>query len=90
MDDTSCILILLISCWVVAASLMAENTNVGMAVFIADITSMCGLGLDGAGVLLSARLSAAAAISLSSPVLRCCSLFYFVRWAIFSVTFTTQ
>ena len=42
-------LILLIFGWVVAASLMAENTNdVGMAVFIADITSMCGFGLDGA------------------------------------------
>ena len=27
---------------------MAEKTNVGMAVFIADITSMCGFGLDGA------------------------------------------
>ena len=33
---------------------MAENTNVGMAVFIADITSMCGFGMDGAAVLLSA------------------------------------
>ena len=41
MDDTSyclCFLILLISCWVVAASHMAEKTSVGMAVFIADIT----------------------------------------------------
>ena len=47
-------LILLISGWVVAASLMAEETNVGMAVFIADITSMCGFGLDGAAALLSA------------------------------------
>ena len=35
---------------------MAEKTNVGMAVFIADITSiyMCGFGLDGAAALLSA------------------------------------
>ena len=33
---------------------MAENTNVGMAVFIADITSMCGFGSDGAAALLSA------------------------------------
>ena len=32
-------LILLISCWVVAASLMAEKNNVGVAVFIADTTS---------------------------------------------------
>ena len=27
---------------------MAENTNVGVAVFIADNTSMCGFGSDGA------------------------------------------
>ena len=40
--------------WVVAASLMAEKTYVGMAVFIADITSMCGFGSDGAADLLSA------------------------------------
>ena len=33
---------------------MAEKTNVGKAVFIADITSMCGFGLDGAAALLSA------------------------------------
>ena len=33
---------------------MAENTYVGMAVFIADITSMCGFGSDGAADLLSA------------------------------------
>ena len=48
--------ILLISGWVVAASLMAEKTNVGMSVFIADITSMCGFGLDGAAALLSVCL----------------------------------
>ena len=47
-------LILLISCWGVEASLVAENTNVGMAVLIADITSMCGFGSDGAAALLSA------------------------------------
>ena len=34
---------------------MAEKINVGMAFFIADITSMCGFGLDGAAALLSAR-----------------------------------
>ena len=45
---------LLISVWVVAASLMAEKTNVRMAVFMADITSMCGFGLDGAAALLYA------------------------------------
>ena len=33
---------------------MAEMTNVGMAVFIADITSMCRFGSDGAAALLSA------------------------------------
>ena len=39
---------LLFSGWVVAASLMAEKTNVGMAVFIADTTYMCSFGTDGA------------------------------------------
>ena len=33
---------------------MAEKTSVGMAVFIADLTSMCGFGLDGAAAFLSA------------------------------------
>ena len=47
-------LIVLTSCWVVAVSVVAENTNVGMAVFIADITSMCGFGSDGVAALLSA------------------------------------
>ena len=47
-------LILVISGCFVAASLMAEKTNVGMAVFIAHITSMCGFGLDVAAALLSA------------------------------------
>ena len=41
---------------------MAEKTNVAMAVFIADITSMCGFGLDGAAALLSA-----------CSFVRCCS-----------------
>ena len=45
--------ILLISGWVVAASLMAEKTNVGIAVVVADITSMCGFGSVGAAALLS-------------------------------------
>ena len=48
--------------WVVAASLMAEKTNAGMAVCIADITSMCGFGSDGAAALLSA-----------CSFVRCCS-----------------
>ena len=41
---------------------MAEKTNVGIAVFVADITSMCGLGSDGVAVLLSAW-----------SLVRCCS-----------------
>ena len=32
----------------------AEKTNVGMTVFIADITSMCDFGSDGVAALLSA------------------------------------
>ena len=52
----------LISGWVVAASLVAEKANVGMAVVIADITSMCGFGSDGAAALLSA-----------CSFVRCCS-----------------
>ena len=49
-----CFLILLICCWVVTASLMAEKTNVGVAVFVADNTYVCGCGSDGAAALLSA------------------------------------
>ena len=64
---------------------MAEKTNVEMAVCIADITSMCGFGSDGALVpsFLRARLSAAAAISFSYPVWRCCfrALIHFMRSA---------
>ena len=33
---------------------MAEKPNVGVAVFVADNTSMCGFGSDGAVALLSA------------------------------------
>ena len=52
---------------------MAEKTNVGMAVFIADSPSMRVSGrMELLPSFLRARLSAAAAISLSSPVLRCC------------------
>ena len=55
-------LILLISGWVVEASLMDEKTNVGMAVFIAGITSMWGFGSGGAAAILSA-----------CSFVRCCS-----------------
>ena len=68
--------VMLISCWVVAASLMAEKTNLGMAVFIADITSrpLCVVSCrrELLPSFLRAGLSASAAINLSSPVLRCC------------------
>ena len=33
---------------------MAEKTNVGVAVFVADNTSMCVFGSEGAAALLSA------------------------------------
>ena len=57
-----CFLVLLICCWVVTASLMAEKTNVGVAVFVADNTYVCGCGSDGAAALLSA-----------CSLVRCCS-----------------
>ena len=41
---------------------MAEDTNAGVPVFVAEITSMCGLGSDGAAALLSA-----------CSLVRCCS-----------------
>ena len=41
---------------------MAEETNAGLTVFVADITSMCGCGSDGAAALLSA-----------CSLVRCCS-----------------
>ena len=71
MDDTFLFLILLIFGWVVAASLMAENTNVRMAVFIADITSTCGFGSDEAAALLSA-----------CSFVRCCNhqCVFYQRW----------
>ena len=69
-----CFLILLICCWVVAASLMAEKTNVCLAVFVAGNTYMCVVSgrMELLLSFLRARLSAAAVISLSSPVLRSC------------------
>ena len=54
--------ILLICCWVVAASFMAEKTNVGVAVFVAGNTYVCGFRSDGAAALLSA-----------CSTVRCCS-----------------
>ena len=57
-----CFLILLICCWVVAASIMAEKTNMGVAVFVASNTYVCGFGSDGAAALLSA-----------CSLVRCCS-----------------
>ena len=47
---------------------MAKKTNVGMAVFIADITSVVSSRMELLPSFLRVRLSAAAAISLSSPV----------------------
>ena len=52
--------ILLISCWAVAASL--EETNAGVTVFVADITSMCGFRSDVIAALLSV-----------CSLVRCCS-----------------
>ena len=51
---------------------LAENTNVGMAVFTADISHLCVVSgrVELLPSFLRARLSADAAISLSSPVLR--------------------
>ena len=57
-----CFLILSICCWAVTASLMAEKTNVGVAVFVADNTYVCGCGSDGTTALLSA-----------CSLVRCCS-----------------
>ena len=77
-------LLLLISCWVVAASLVAEQTNAGVAVFVADAASMCGFcRMELLPSVLRARLSAAEVLSLASPVLRRCFrvLMHFVRSA---------
>ena len=35
---------------------MAEETNAGVKIFVAGITSICGLGSDGIAALLSACL----------------------------------
>ena len=49
-------LFLLISCLAVSASLVAEETKEGVAVFVAEITSWCGIGSGGVAALLSACL----------------------------------
>ena len=73
--------LILISCWVVAASLMAEKTNVGVAVFVADNTCVVTGRMERLSSFLHARLSASAVISFSSHVLRCCfrAILHFVR-----------
>ena len=43
-------LVLLMSCWDVAALLVAEQTNAGVAVCVADITSRCTSRLEVDGV----------------------------------------
>ena len=70
-------------CLAVASSIVTENTNWGVAVFVLLITRLCVVS-SRMGLLpsfLRARLSAAAVISLSSPVPRCCfrALLHFVR-----------
>ena len=74
--------ILLISCWVVAASLMAEKTKLEWQSLL-QTSHLCVVSgwMDLLPSFLRARLSAAAAISLYSPVLRCCcrALLHFVR-----------
>ena len=52
---------LLISGCAVAASLVAAETNAGVAVFVAEITCLCGFGSDGAVPLIS-----------SCSIVRCC------------------
>ena len=46
MHTNDLFLILLICCWVVPASLMAEKGNMGMAIFIADMTVMIFGGIN--------------------------------------------
>ena len=67
------LLILLMSCWAVAASLVAEQTIAGRELLQ---TSHLGLCVDSSRMellssFLRARLSAVVVISLSSPDLRC-------------------
>ena len=54
-------LMLLLYCWAVASSHVAEETNAGVTIFVAEITSMCGLEImycgmtKGDGSLQAAR-----------------------------------
>ena len=74
-------LFLLISCWLVTASLMAENTNVALAVIVADNASMCGFGSD--VVLSVCSLVRCCSHQFVFAVLRCCfrALLHVVRSA---------
>ena len=45
---------------------MAEKTNVGVTVFVADSTALCGFGSDGGAVLL-----------FGCSLVRCCSHHYY-------------
>ena len=65
--------------------LLGEETNAGVRVFVADITSFCHCVVSDLMELLLSFLhaclsAAAAAISLSSPAFRCCftALLHFV------------
>ena len=62
MIHTNVFNLLLISCWAVAASLVAEENDAVMRVFVEEITSTCGIGSDGIAALLSA-----------CSLVRCCS-----------------
>ena len=64
--------------------LVAKETNLGVAVFIADITSMCGFGSDGAAYLPTYCVLVCPLLQPSvclPPVLRCCfrALLHFVQ-----------
>ena len=61
--------------WTVAAAwIVDEETKAGVTAFDADITSMCVVSglVEFLTSFLRACLSAAAVISLSSPVFKCC------------------
>ena len=50
---------------------MAEKPNVGVVIFVADNTSMCGFGSDGAAALLSA-----CSLRQSSVCFHCLEVFF--------------
>ena len=87
-DDHGCyilcfFLIVLIACWVVAASLVAEQTNAGVALLQIPHLYVVSDRMEMLFCFLCARLSAAAIISLSCLVSMCCyrALLHFVRSA---------